>query len=129
MPTASQHKIKAEGNRRHLGTINVTDHADWAVVVAFYTAVHLVERVRAGDQGLGTKSRHSGDHYDRLNYVQTHHRPIHDPFRQLWNLSKIARYEANARFYDQVSSDDVKARVIDGWLVAVERYVTSKLGG
>ena len=47
MAAQSQHEVKARNNRDFLREIDATVRADWAVVVAFYTAVHLVERLRA----------------------------------------------------------------------------------
>ena len=47
MPTQNQHRTKARGNRDFLREIDPAARADWAVTVAFYTAVHLVEEVRA----------------------------------------------------------------------------------
>ncbi len=75
MPNASQHHKKAEINRKFLATISIDDFPDWAVVVAFYTAVHVVEELRAacGD-GVST------DHEDRLEHVQHKHPTIHTAY-------------------------------------------------
>jgi hypothetical protein len=45
MPSADQHRRKAESNRRFLASISLDDFPDWVVVAAFYTAVHVVERL------------------------------------------------------------------------------------
>ena len=45
MPSASQHRSKAERNRQFLSTISVNEYADWAAVVAFYAAVVIVQGV------------------------------------------------------------------------------------
>ena len=47
MPSADQHRHKAERNRKFLDSISREEFPEWVVVGAFYTAVHLVERLRA----------------------------------------------------------------------------------
>lgn len=116
MPNASQHENKAKHNRQFLETIDCGTTSDWAAVVAFYTAVHVIERLRALD------GDHSKDHQDRLQYVATHHRTIHTEFHGLLNASYLARYQANATFFGQISNDDVKSNLIDRFLVAIEGY-------
>lgn len=117
MPNPSHHQIKAKTNRKFLDSFEWLDYSDWAVVVAFYTAVHLVEQLRALD-GQDSKS-----HQDRLQYVQANHRAIHTEFHQLLNVSKLARYEANSVFYGQFSNSDVADIVIKQWLTTIEKYV------
>jgi hypothetical protein len=86
-------------------------------VVAFYTAVHLIERLRALD------GSHSTDHQTRLIYVQSNHRPIHDDFKQLYNASLLARYDSNSDFFAKFANSDVKTVLIDQHLTAIEKYV------
>jgi hypothetical protein len=124
MPNSRQHKDKAAHNRAFLATINVQDFPDWAVVVAFYTAVHLAERLRtllpnASDQ-------HSTTHQDRLEFVQKHHRAIHTEFHELFNASLIARYQTVASFGAQFSPGDVQKTLIDQYLVNIEQHVVHK---
>lgn len=58
MPNQDQHRKKAESNRKFLASISLDDHPDWVVVAAFYTAVHLVERLRAlAGEGDSTDTR------------------------------------------------------------------------
>ncbi|VTT98946.1 Uncharacterized protein OS=Bacillus cereus Rock3-42 GN=bcere0021_34850 PE=4 SV=1 [Gemmataceae bacterium] len=118
MPNPSQHQTKARNNRLFLASFDSNTYPDWAAVVAFYTAVHLIEQLRAMD-GVDSTS-----HQDRLQYVQANHRTIHYEFHELYNTSKLARYEANAVFHGQISNADIKAILIDQWLAAVETYVT-----
>lgn len=117
MPNQSQHQTKAKNNREFLDSFDWNTHPDWAAVVAFYTAVHLVERLRALD------GQNSENHQDRLGYVQTNHRAIHTEFHGLWNASKLARYEANAVFHRQFTNAEIRDLVIGEWLVAIEKYV------
>lgn len=123
MPNSQQHRDKASHNRSFLDTIAVDQYPDWAAVVAFYTAVHLVERLtrlpNAADQ-------HSTDHQDRLQFVQRHHRPIHTAFHELWNAALIARYQTVNSFNTQFSAADVRDVLIDNYLVAIEQYVTNQ---
>ncbi len=117
MPNSSQHQNKARNNREFLDSFDSNSHPDWAAVVAFYTAVHLIERLRALD------GQDSENHQDRLRYVQANHRTIHYEFHQLLNTSKLARYEANSVFHTQLSNAQIRDVVIGEWLVAIERYV------
>ena len=80
MPSADQHRIKAERNRRFLATIPLDDFPDWVVVAAFYTAVHLIERLRAA-AGDGD----SISHEDRLDYVQHRLPALHSAYHILQN--------------------------------------------
>lgn len=118
MANLSQHRVKARGNREFLREINPLLRGDWAVVVAFYTAVHLVEQLRALAGG------HSKSHQHRLEYLQADHRAIHGDFQRLYFASRLARYDSNSQFYQQFANADIQAVVIDGWLTAVETYVT-----
>lgn len=123
MPKASEHKTKAEHNRQFLNGIAVDTFPDWAAVAAFYTAVHLVERVRAAS-GDG----HSQDHDGRLSYVATVHGEIHTAYHILQNASMLARYQSRGDFFTQFQAEDVQQRLIDQFLVAIEAYVVARLG-
>lgn len=123
MPTASQHKVKAEHNRKFLDTISVQDFPDWVAVVAFYTAVHLMERVRAAS-GHGD----SVDHGDRLAYIQRFHVTIHSQYHLLQNVSMLSRYQSRADFYDQFQPEDIQKQILEDKLPAIESYVSERLG-
>ena len=121
MPTADQHRRKADKNRQFLDTVPVEVHPEWAVTVAFYVAVHRVEFLRAvlGDG-------HSRDHAGRLDYVGTVHPALNRPFEQLYLASRRARYESASDFFAYFDTDGVRDRVIGGWLAAVEAYVADQ---
>jgi len=121
MPSADQHRRKVEGNRSFLNTISVDDYPDWVVVVAFYTAVHLVERLRAA-----TGDGDSTGHEDRLAYVQSRHPEIHTAYHILQNASMLARYQSNATFFGQFQRDIIVDRLIGQYLVEIEKYVADK---
>jgi hypothetical protein len=54
MPSADQHRNKANSNRKFLDGISLEDFPDWVVVAAFYTAVHLIEELLARYQSNST---------------------------------------------------------------------------
>lgn len=123
MPSPDQHRSKAESNRRFLGTISPDDFPDWVVVAAFYTAVHLVEWVRAA-AGDG----HSKDHADRLAYVREKHHTIHTAYHQLQNASMLARYQSNATFFGQFQRDQIADLLVGRYLAQIEAYVRERVG-
>lgn len=118
MPSADQHRRKAESNREFLATISLDDYPDWAVVVAFYTAVHRVEQLRAA-----AKEGHSQSHEERLAYVQERHPQIHTAYHILQNASMLARYESNATFFGQFQREVIADRLLGQFLVQIEQYV------
>ena len=122
MPSADQHRRKAESNRRFLDTISPDDHPDWVVVAAFYTAVRLVERVRAA-AGHG----HSTGHEDRLAYVREVHPDIHTAYHQLQNASMLARYQSHGDFFSQFQPEEVSELLVGRYLAHIEQYVTERL--
>jgi hypothetical protein len=122
MPSADQHRRKAESNRRFLDSIVCADFPDWKVTVAFYTAVHVVERLRAAS-GDG----HSTSHEDRLAYVRLRHTAIHSAYHVLLNVSLLARYQSHSEFFAQFQPEDMEARLLPR-LVEVERYAQARLG-
>ncbi len=122
MPKADQHRIKAERNRQFLGTISVEDHPDWVVVVAFYTAVHIAERLRSA-AGHGDSTSHE----DRLTYIQIEHPDIHTHYHILQNASMLARYQSNAAFFNQFQPEDIPEKIIAQRLVPIEEYVLKRV--
>lgn len=123
MPSASQHRSKAERNREFLATIAVEDYPEWVAVAAFYTAVHLVEQYRAA-VGDGDSTSHE----DRLDYVQ-HRLPndIHAAYHVLQNVSMLARYQSTADFFNQFQPDDVETKIVNGRLALIEKYVEASV--
>lgn len=120
MPNSKQHREKAERNHQFLTTVDGKYH-DWSAVVAFYTAVHLVERLRtimpnATDQ-------HSTDHQSRLDFLHGRHAAIHHAFRELYNASLLARYETHNSFDKQFPAGTVQKILVNKNLVAISTYV------
>ncbi len=124
MPNSTQHRDKANHNRTFLSTIDVNAYPDWAATVAFYTAVHLVERLRT--LLPNPMQQHSTDHQDRLTFVQKHHRGIHAPYRDLFNAALLSRYETIHSFDTQFSAHDVQNILIGRHLTRIENYVASR---
>lgn len=88
-------------------------YPDWIAVVAFYEAVHLVE---AGFRNAGKPNSHK--HRQRNDRLKRDYPGVWRHFRPLWNLSKLARYEANktvslgkARFVIERRMPDLKAEL------------------
>lgn len=123
MPNSKQHLEKATRNGDFLDTINVDKFHDWASVVGFYKAVHLVERLRTLAKKLD--DQHSTNHGGRMDYVQRVHRPIHTAYHELYNAAYIARYHTHHQFCNQFECKDVKTRLIDNYLDNIEKYVLS----
>jgi hypothetical protein len=121
MPNSKQHREKAEHNRAFLATIDVKSFPDWASVVAFYAAVHLVERLRA------KTNEHSVNHEDRIDFL--HGKPyrstIFAAYHVLFNASLIARYETASSFATQFAASDVQSILIDRNLVTIEKFVAA----
>ena len=83
--------------------------------IAFYTAVHLVEKLRA------YQGQHSENHEERSSAVRKQYRPIQREYHELYNNSLIARYGTVGQF--SKTSQQVKVLLIDTYLVAIESFV------
>lgn len=122
MPTADQHRRKAARNREFLQTIAVDDHPEWAATVAFYTALHVIERLRRAS-GDGE----SAGHADRIAYVKHRHPDILPPFRRLYHASSVARYRPTGDFFAAYTAETVRDQLIGRDLAAVGEYVERTL--
>lgn len=114
MPKPKQHQEKADHCRKFLSTIG-KEFCDWQAIVAFYTALHLVEKVRA----FG--GEHSKSHEDRDAYVRRHLPKIYNAYHQLFNASLDARYKTCGAF--TISAEDVEKILINRYLVEIEQFV------
>ena len=124
MPSSSEHRAKYLANRRHLDTGNggsplATADGCWAAVVAFYAALHLVDRLAARD------NTHPGAHGNRLRFVSANHRSILADFNDLKVASECARYGTLNQFARAYPGNAVQDILIDKLLVSIETYVTS----
>ncbi|MBI4312006.1 MAG: hypothetical protein HY681_09510 [Chloroflexi bacterium] len=89
MPLNEELRARAEHNERFLATFELSNtlFLDWAVVVAFYTAVRYVDAYFYPDRPV--------DHPERNAWVASRQRtrPIWLYYRELYNQSREARYE------------------------------------
>jgi hypothetical protein len=122
MPSSAQHRDKADRNRAFLGTLKGGANPEWVAVVAFYTALHLVERLAACD------SIHNSKHTDRLDYLKKHenHRAIHADFLALFDASLVARYGTVNQFGKAFPGDTVDKVLVGRHLDAIEKYVATQ---
>jgi hypothetical protein len=124
MPSSAEHRAKHEANRRLLdsgnnGTPFSTLDGCWAAVVAFYAALHLVDRLAA------RVTFHPGNHGDRLNFVRRHHPSIYLSYNALKIASEIARYGTLNLFNRTFPGNTTQTLLIDQKLVAIETYVNT----
>jgi hypothetical protein len=124
MPSSAEHQEKYAENRRFLDANGglAANEPVWAAVVAFYAALHLVERLAARQNLHHTQG---GAHGARRDYLKAHlqHRAILLPYRALHLASEIARYHTLNRFRQAYSPAMVQSLLIDTHLVAIERHV------
>ncbi len=125
MPNSPQHREKAVRNLAALATIDVALFPDWAAVMAFYRAVHLVERLAARE---GPPVHHE-NHHDRADYVRRRHRAIRDDYNTLFDAGLVARYGTIHQFESQFSCDYVRDELIGGCLRRITDYVSAEFGG
>lgn len=124
MPSADQHRRKAGRNRDFLGTIDIAAYPDWAATVAFYAAVHTVERLRKA-----TGDGESDGHRDRLAYVRHRHPDIHYALTRLYDAAFLARYESVGVFFGKYPAEVVRDDLVGRLLPEVEGYVGRVLAG
>jgi hypothetical protein len=88
MPQQDDHIRQARHNAQFLSTfdLNATPYPDWAITVAFYTAVHLVEA------HFARNNIHYTDHKRRNREVSRSLRQIGRNYITLYNQSRTARY-------------------------------------
>jgi hypothetical protein len=122
MPSSAEHRAKYEANRHHLDTgnngtpLSALDGC-WAAIVAFYAALHLVDRLAA------RINVHPGGHADRTRYVSSQHRPIFAAYNALQTASEIARYGTLNQFNLAYPGTTVQDVLINQRLLAIETYV------
>jgi len=92
MRTIAEHLDKARHNLAFLDTIDVADDtfADWAIVVLFYRALHLVSAVIHGEG-----RDHGSSHAERQRSVDAVFVPATaQSYRRLRSRSRVVRYES-----------------------------------
>jgi hypothetical protein len=124
MPNAAEHRAKYALNRAFLDTGLAAVQPEWAAVVAFYAAVHLIERLAAAEPRGPV---HHRTHAQREDYLRRHrqHRVLLADYLALQIASEISRYGTASQFSTRFSAATVQSHLIDTHLVAIETYVTA----
>ncbi|HYT91463.1 MAG TPA: hypothetical protein VEL76_22305 [Gemmataceae bacterium] len=127
MPNSAEHRAKYEANRNLLDTGNngtplSTLDGCWAAIVAFYAALHLVDRLAAR---VNSHPAPPGAHSKRLRFVANQHRVIFVEYNDLKVASEIARYGTLNQFQRAFPGTTVQDILININLVAIETYVDS----
>lgn len=124
MPSAAEHRAKYDANRTFLDTGLATTQPDWAAVVAFYAAVHLIERLAAAEP---RSPIHNGNHAERNRYLGRHrqHRVLTSHYTELQLAASVGRYGTVNQFATDYPASLVQSKLIDTHLVAIEDYVTA----
>ena len=93
-------------------------------VVAFYAAVHLIERLAAAEP---RGPIHHGTHIQRNNYLGRHraHRVLVKHYTELKLAAEISRYGTVKQFATDYPAATVQSVLIDTHLVTIEDYVTA----
>ena len=124
MPSSTEHRAKYEANRHHLDTghngqpLSTLD-GSWAAIVAFYSALHLVDRLAA------RVNFHPGGHGDRVRFVISQHRPIFAAYNALQTASECARYGTLNQFDLAYPGTTVQDVLVNQRLVTIEAYVNN----
>jgi hypothetical protein len=124
VPNSAEHDAKYRLNRALLNTGLAATSPEWGAVVAFYAAVHLVERLAAAEP---RGPIHHRTHADRNRYLRAHrqHRAILRDYVKLRDAAEISRYGTIAQFRSAYPGTTVTDQLIDVHLVAVEQYVAA----
>lgn len=122
VPSVSQHQAKYKRNRAFLNSGVVLSQPEWGAVVAFYSAVHLVEKLAALDSA---GKIHHRTHVQREIWLRTHRRfkAIYNDYETLKDASLLSRYGTINQFEQAYDSASVQSQLIDVHLAAIEAYV------
>lgn len=112
------HQNKAKRNKEFLALIDCRKYPDWAVTVAFYVGVHLVESLLAQYRG----GYHSRGYKDRENTLRTCFPAIFAEFNPLYNQSRIARY-----LDEHISAKSIEEKSLGERLPKLEKLVGAEI--
>lgn len=117
MATAAEHQEKADRDFKFLGQIG-DEFLDWMVIVAFYAAVELIEKL------LARHGHHSRDHFDRRTALKRYHpnRQLNRAYADLYNASLDARYQPLS---ECPSAKDVRETLIGKRMQHISQYVAA----
>jgi uncharacterized protein (UPF0332 family) len=111
VPSQVEHIQAARSNEDLADHLLSRSNMPWAVVAAFYSALHWV------DSHLAKQDLHPRNHTERFRMVALHLEPIYHPYRTLSDRSREARYdllefaEEEVKDLIQVELAEVKAYV------------------
>lgn len=118
MPSEEAHQAKANHNQAFLDTVEITRFPDWAGIVAFYKALHLVEMFFARSS-IDSRRVHS-----RRNRI------LQQNYPELWrHYGPMYRFSLNARYrYTRYNPANVRRHIIEGALRGLERAISDASG-
>lgn len=124
MPSEAEHEAAYQDNRAQLNANPgiLQSCPRWGAVIAFYAAVHLVERL-AAREGID----HQG-HSQRETWLARHGqhgRRIYRQYLALKTASVVARYEPLTRFQSSFGGNMVESILVNRSLAHIEAYVAS----
>ncbi len=120
MPTESDYRDQWRENHRLLAHLDAQRiHPDWTVTVAFYTALHSIQRflARKGE----TVNTHRQRERAMFRYQQDLTRSILRQYSDMENLSRDARYDCYDPLPAEVQDQIRKLRVIDSHIATLLR--------
>ncbi len=121
MPVRIEHLSKYKHNKEFLknSVLSESKNIDWAIVVAFYSALHLIEAFLAGND------IHCRGHQNRSNWIFLDSRlrklSIPEYYNMLYNQSIRARY-------DCVTMDKNDLKAVNDALSFIEAQLYPELG-
>lgn len=130
MPSLDAHLAAARSNydlMTYLRTNRLNTDAGWVAVVAFYTALHVVEAVFAKVRLGGVE--HTATHYDRRNVLRNTRQYLKrwQHYRPLYDAASDARYpEAGEAFH--MTPTQVESVLIDHHLKEITAFAQRHAG-
>ncbi len=110
--------------------------SEWIAAVGFYKSLHVVEAIFARE----SPTCHINNHHRRLERIKDERRYalFYPSFRAMWSAALVARYLAYqtgpnqtssfACFDDYLPAKDIRAKLLDNYLLQFERLAVQLLG-
>ena len=119
MPTKEEHLQQAEHNEKFFRSFDLekTEFRDWAVVSAFYAAVHWINAYLL-TQGCRPKNHRTRDNAIRMYAVTK---------KVAWEYSELKNHAFNARYMvHRFSAKQVNEQVVP-FLEAIKKQITARI--
>jgi hypothetical protein len=125
MPSEAEHLLAYRENLDVANSVR-SSNPRWAVIAAFYAAVHLIEVLAAKD---GKHHRKHVGEASRHNYLANHpdHHHILPHLGVLFSAPMVARYESPQAFRSAFPEAAV-TRLIEVHLAGIEAHVANVMG-